>query len=174
MDTVIKAEVTEKIHWTAPLYAIDRAITHLENFAIAVLIATMLGLGIVQIAMWNLFHQGLAWADPMLRHLVLWVGMVGGSMATSARRHLNMDALSRLLPPKGKAVAGFLVELASALVAGVLAWVSIIFINQEMASGAHAFLGVARWQAQLIMPIAFGIMAYRFMLASLEDLRKVL
>lgn len=174
MATVIETKVTSKIHWMAPLQALDKAIASLEDIVIAILVFAMLILGSAQIVMWNLFHQGLPWVDPLLRHLVLWVAMVGASMATSARRHLNMDTVIRLLPPRGKAIAGILVELSSAIIIGILAWVSCIFIGEEMSSGTHAFLNVERWQAELILPIAFGTMSYRFLLAAIEDLRNLL
>lgn len=174
MATVIETKVAGKIHWMAPFQALDRAIASLEDIVIAILLFGMLSLGSIQIVMWNVFHQGLPWVDPLLRHLVLWVAMVGASMATSARRHLNMDTLIHLLPPRAKAIAGILVELSSAVIIGILAWVSCIFIGEEMASGATAFLNVARWQAELILPIAFGTMSYRFLLSAIEDLRNLL
>jgi TRAP-type C4-dicarboxylate transport system permease small subunit len=178
MATVLEKDIqgtaNTKRDWLFPLQALNHGLTVLETFAVTVLTLCMLGLGITQIAMWNLFHQGLAWADPVLRHMVLWVAMIGASMATSARRHLNMDALTRILPPKGKAIAGVFVHLTAAAVTGVLSWVSCIFVSEEMATGGLAFLNVSRWQAQLILPIAFGLMAFRFLISSLEDLRKAL
>lgn len=176
MEAVLEAApVREKTRWLAPLHRLDEGWLKVETALVSLLMGAMLLLGTAQIVMWNCFHQGLAWADPLLRHLVLWTAMIGGSMATSAQRHLNMDAIPRFLPPRVKTATTALVNLAAACIVGALAWVSVIFVQQEAASGVEAgFLHLARWQVQLILPIAFTLMSARFLMKCLDNLEDFL
>ncbi|HEY9766663.1 MAG TPA: TRAP transporter small permease subunit [Chroococcales cyanobacterium] len=160
--------------WLKPLHHLDRYVKGLEACLIVVFMSAMLLLGTTQILLWNLFHQGLAWIDPLLRHLVLWTAMIGGTMATSADRHLNMDVLPRLLSSRVKKITDILVDLAAAGVVGVLAAVTVVFVRQEAASGGMAgFLNLARWQVQIILPVAFTVMSGRFLLSALDNLSSI-
>ncbi|HBN08798.1 MAG TPA: hypothetical protein DD435_09160 [Cyanobacteria bacterium UBA8530] len=160
--------------WLKPFHQLDRHVKALESCVIVVLMSAMLLLGTTQILLWNLFHQGQGWIDPCLRHLVLWTAMIGGTMATSADRHLNMDVLPRLLSPRVKKITDILVDLAAALVVGILAAVTVVFVRQEAASGGMAgFLNLARWQVQLILPVAFTVMSGRFLLSALDNLSSI-
>lgn len=176
MEAVLEAApVHEKTRWLAPLHWLDQSWLKVETILVSLLMAAMVLLGTAQIVMWNCVHQGLSWADPLLRHLVLWTAMIGGSMATSAQRHLNMDALPRFLPPRMKTVTSALVNLAASGIVGTLAWVAVIFVQQEAASGVEAgFLHLARWQVQVILPVAFALMSARFFLKCLDELETFL
>jgi len=48
-----------------------------EQVVLTILILGMIALSMAQIVLRNFFHTGLIWIEPLLRHLVLWIGFTG-------------------------------------------------------------------------------------------------
>ncbi|MEJ2722735.1 MAG: TRAP transporter small permease subunit [bacterium] len=63
---------------------------------IALLLFALIFFGCLQIVLRNFFHTGLIWADPLMRHIVLWLGCMGAVLATSRMRHISIDIFTRL------------------------------------------------------------------------------
>ncbi len=59
-----------------------RIIHGFEDGLLALMVAAMIFLAGSQILLRNLFDTGFAWADPVLRLLVLWVGLLGALAAS--------------------------------------------------------------------------------------------
>ena len=85
------------------LTAINSWIAKIEGVLIVIVVSIMVLLAFFQVAMRNLFDQGLLWGDIFLRHLVLWVGFLGASLATREEKHINIDVFSRFIPKKWQA-----------------------------------------------------------------------
>ena len=77
-------------HWLA----------RLEEIFLCLLLTAMIGLACLQILLRASFNSGLMWADPMLRYLVLWVGLFGAAAATKHGKHIAIDVASFLLPKR--------------------------------------------------------------------------
>jgi len=128
---------------------------------ISALLFSLIGIGFLQIVLRNFFHTGILWADPMMRHLVLWIGCAGAALATAHLRHINIDVFSRLLPRRALQIRAVAVHLATTLAATTLAIAAVRLVVQERAFGEVAMLGVQTWTLQLILPLAFLLIAYR-------------
>jgi len=146
----------------------------LEDSVMIMLVSTMILVAGMQIILRNLFDTGFGWSDPLLRVMVLWVGLVGAMAATREHRHISIDVLSRFLPTRGKQVSGVLTDLFSSVVCGLLAWHSTYFVMQEYQGGAEAFVGVKAWLCEVIMPFGFAVMALRFAISMIERIRNPL
>jgi TRAP-type C4-dicarboxylate transport system permease small subunit len=140
--------------WFAFLHKVEVGVITLLLFALVFF-------GCLQIVLRNFFHSGLVWADPMMRHIVLWLGCLGGVMATSKMRHINIDVLSRLLPERFKSVRARVVNLATAVASSVLGLAALKLVIDERAFGEKDFLNIDIWVLQLILPIAFFTISYR-------------
>ncbi len=132
-----------------------------EIAVIVLLLAALVVIGATQIVLRNVAHTGLLWADPLMRHAVLWLGALGASLATSRMRHINIDVFSRLLPEPLRPLRRVVVYLATAAAAWVLAVSTARLVVDERAFGDVAFLGVHTWVMQLVLPCAFTLIAYR-------------
>jgi TRAP-type C4-dicarboxylate transport system permease small subunit len=143
------------------------SIRHLENGLLALLLAAMIMLAGSQIVLRNLFDSGIGWSDPLLRVLVLWVGMLGAMIATQQDRHIRIDLLSRYLSPAWRDRAAHLNNLFSAAICGLLAWHSGRFVYSEWQDGGTLFQDIPTWVAESILPFGFAVMALRFALALL-------
>src|SRR5690606_32189096 len=102
--------------------AIGRFSRGCEDALLVGVFLAMLLLAGAQIVMRNFFGTGLAWIDPLLRILVLWVGMLGAVVATREDRHINIDVLSRFAPPAVLPWLKRVVALATTMVCALLAW----------------------------------------------------
>ena len=136
-----------------------------------VLVTALVLLACGQILLRYIFSHSLLWADPAIRHLVLWTSMLGALLATRRDKHIKIDALTRFLPPRRAALLHVLTGLFAGSVCGLLAWISVSFIADERTYGGNAFLDIPTWQLQLIFPVSFGLMALHFLVRAGRRLR---
>lgn len=143
----------------------------LEDALLVFILSVMILLAGGQILLRNVFDAGLVWADPLLRVLVLWVGLVGAMAAARDDRHITVDVLSRLLPERARRVARALTDASAATVCAVLAWHATRLVVTEYQGGAIAFAGVPSWVCELILPLGFGVMGLRYLARAARRLR---
>ncbi|WP_432823395.1 TRAP transporter small permease [Trichloromonas sp.] len=144
------------------LDALDRFGRALENLLLCALLLTMVGLAVWQIVARNLFGGGLLWADEFLKILLLWLGMVGAVAASRELKHIQIDVLSRLLPDRLKALSQFVTGLFTAVVCAFGAWHAARFVLLEREFGSTVLGNAPAWVFQAIIPVAFGLIAYRY------------
>ena len=137
----------------------------LEIGFIGLLLASLVVLGTVQIVMRNFMHSGLLWADPFMRHAVLYLGAVGAMVAAARMSHITVDVMSRVLPEGLKPVRRWVVYGATALAAYLLAIAAVRLVIDERSYHEVAFLGIQTWVLELILPFAFFVITYRTLLA---------
>ena len=143
----------------------------LEDAILVALLTGMIALATAQIVLRNFFSSGLLWGDALLRVLVLWVGLLGAVAATRDDKQITIDLLSRLVPPRFKAAARVLTDLFTAVVAGVLSWQSVRLIQMEREFPTIAFAQVPTWVCQLVLPVAFAVIAIRYLAFAGRHLR---
>lgn len=144
-----------------------RVLLRLEDGFLMLLLLAMILLATAQILLRNLLETGLSWADPVLRLLVLWLALLGAMAATRDHNHIRIDLLSRFLPTRAKQVAQRITDGFAACICGVLAWHAGRFVLLERADGVLLFSTLPAWMGELILPLGFGVIALRFLLAAL-------
>jgi len=143
-----------------------------EELLLCLLLVAMIVLACLQIALRGLFDMGFAWADPLLRYLVLWAGMVGAAAATRRKKHIAIDMASHLLPATVLPWARAVVSLFAAAVCGVLFYGAVLFLHDEASFGSRAILAIPSWMLYLFFPLAFGTMVIRFLARAVAELRR--
>ena len=146
----------------------------LEDGLLALILGLLVLLAPLQILLRNVFDTGIGWGDPLLRVLVLWVAMLGALAATRGRRQISIDLLSHLIGERLRSGVGVVTSLFTAVVCAVVAYHSARFVASEMEYEAIAFAGVPAWACEIVIPVAFGLIALRYALYSVGDLRDVL
>lgn len=154
-----------------PLQKINNWIGKIESFLLALILVCMIVLAFLQVILRNFFDTGISWADPVLRHLVLWVGFIGASVATKENGHLSMDLVSRFLPERLRHFSGILTHLASSVICGLLAFAAYKFVIFEKESESLLVDGIPNYWAVSIIPIGFLLMSIRFALKIIQDIR---
>jgi len=138
-----------------------------------VVLVSVLGIMVVfaffQVVLRNIFHEGILWGDIFLRHLVLWVGFIGASLATREQKHINIDIFSRFMSDKGKNIVRLITNLFSVFICYLLADASWTFVQDEQLQGTVIFADIPAWYFQTILPIGFFLMAFRFLVFTLDN-----
>jgi TRAP-type C4-dicarboxylate transport system permease small subunit len=143
--------------------SIVQAAVRFEEIVLGLLLSSMILLACLQIVLRSLFASGLLWADPLLRYLVLWSGLLGASMATSRGSHIAIDLAAYLIPKQLQPLVQLLCHLFSAITSGVLSWASVLFISSEIEFGSPGLLDIPSWGWNLIFPLAFMLITLRYL-----------
>ena len=137
-----------------------------ENVALVTLLSSMMLLAVGQIVLREVFNTGVIWADELVKLIVLWLAMVGSIAAARENRHIRIDLLSHLLPPRGVAVTRIVVDLFAAAVSAVVAWHAYRYLQIEIEFEDKVLVDVPAWIAHVIIPLAFALISYRFVIGA--------
>lgn len=146
---------------------LGRLVHRLEDALLVILLGGLVGLSLTQIILRNLWLTSLSWGDPLLRLMVLWVGLLGAMAATRDANHIRIDLLTWFLPPGLQRSARRLTDAFAGGSCALLAWHSARFVRQEWESGSLLLPQIPSWLAEIILPLGFWVMAIRFFLQSL-------
>jgi len=146
------------------LKSFDDFISKIETSFLMGIIIFMFSLAFLDMSL-RAFHTGFLWSGELLRHLVLWICFVGASLATKYDRHIRMDILTRYVSEKWRLFLHVLSSLASCVVCLVLVYASTLVVLELYNYGisSHIF-NIPMWVLQIIIPIGFGFMTFRFFL----------
>lgn len=142
---------------------IDRWLQLLETAILVVLLLAMIGFATYQIVARNVGGAVLTWADGFVQVALLWVTMVGASLATASDRHIRIDIVARFAGVRLGAWTDRFTALCSAGLCGLLGWTSIEVIGWDFVDGTVGFGAVPAWICETIIPVAAGVMAVRFL-----------
>ena len=141
-----------------------RIVTWAENALLIAMLAAMVLLAAAQILLRNFLGTSILNADQLLRLLVLWVAFLGAIAASREGKHIHVDAIARWLPGRVNAGVVALTDLFTFCVCLVLAWQSLRFMQSARESAEMAFGSLPVWVAGLILPLAFTLIALRYVL----------
>jgi len=134
-----------------------------ENLLIALALAALVVLPLIQIAGRKLFHGGLSGGAALQQHLVLIIGLLGGMFAARDRRLLSLSTLTNFLSGRWQKCAR---AFSSAFAAGItvfLCLAAVQLVQSEHEGGKILAYGIPMWTIQLIMPLGFGVIALRLL-----------
>lgn len=141
------------------LRSIDRGLVRVEGWLLVVFLGIMVVLAFAQVVLRNVFSTGIIWADPLVRHMVLWVGFLGAAIATHEERHIGIDALTRFLSPRWKAAATIAGQIFMAVVCVFLVGASWEFLMEEREAGNELLSGVPSYIALMVIPVGYLLIA---------------
>ena len=141
-----------------------------EDAALVALLGSMVILAVTQIVLRQFFDGTIVWADELIKIIVLWLAMVGSIAAARDNRHIRIDVLSHVLPDKLVVATRILVDLFAAVVCAVIAWQSWRYLQIEIEWQETVLIDTPAWIAHLIVPAAFLLIAYRFLVSMAADL----
>ena len=156
--------------WTISgvLARLDRIGRLLENVALVTLLTSMIVLAFGQIVLREVFETGIIWADELIKLMVLWLAMIGSVAACRDDRHIRIDALSHLLPDWLVNITRLIVDAFAAVVCVVIAWHAWRYLQLEIEFADKVLVDTPAWIAHVVVPMAFILMSYRFILLVLK------
>jgi TRAP-type C4-dicarboxylate transport system permease small subunit len=147
----------------------DRLLAKTETIVLVIFLGSMVLLAFMQVMLRNLFGTGMVWADTLVRHLLLWAGFFGGSIAAFEGRHISIDALTKYLPERWKHIAAVLTNLFGGVVCCYLAQAAWTFVQSEMEAGGEFLFGLPGYVGMVIIPIGYLLLALHFILKVIEN-----
>jgi len=151
------------------VYSILILIKKLVGWLVALLLGWMVLLGLLQVVLRWIFSTGIVWADPQLRLLVLWVGLLGGVLAAAESRHIRIDIVEHYLDERLRRISKRVISTLAGVASLCLCYVSISFISSEKAAELmHNSLlfgsAVPAWVTELVIPFSFCLMGLFFLI----------
>ena len=132
-----------------------------ENLLPVLALAAMVILPLLEIPLRKLFKSGIPGVNTIVQHLTLVIGMLGGALAARDNRLLAMSALPTILKGRWKTAAAVFSGSVAATVALFLTVAGWKFVLSERESGNFLLGQLPIWWVQLIMPLGFGLVAWR-------------
>ena len=152
---------------------VDETIAKVEQTLLVAFLGFIIFVAFLQIVLRNFFTTGLDWGDALVRNLVLWIGFIGATLATKEGKHINIDVVSRWLPSLGKEIVTLITHLFSFLICCLLIFAALKFLRNEIQMGNETFLNIPAWIPEMILPLTFGLMTFRFGLRSIKTLSEM-
>jgi TRAP-type C4-dicarboxylate transport system permease small subunit len=121
-------------------------------------------IGLLELYLWW-STGGLIWAQKLTLVMMIWVALLGASMATYERSHLSLEMGEKVWPRKW---LRFIKAISHGVTSGfcvVCLLLSIYLVQSQADQGLRidANRWLHTWQAFLIMPYTFAAMAVRFL-----------
>jgi TRAP-type C4-dicarboxylate transport system permease small subunit len=104
----------------------------------------------------NLFNYASQQILEMLPVLVLWLALIGSTLAIKKQRHIKIELLLRFCSRRIRFMAHIATSLFGMAVMGILLWVSLDFIKNEV--GMFGPWGLV----SIIFPLFFSISFFRY------------
>jgi TRAP-type C4-dicarboxylate transport system permease small subunit len=182
--------VTEHLHrphhwtprsWPAPvrgLAAVSRALAVVEGVGIGVCLLGIIGLAVWQFVERNLVMHHLPffhvppWTDGVIRHSVFMLGFLGGAYATYTGRHIRIDAVTRILPPRRRMLLRVFTTLAAIAIVGLFvkaAWGFYGVTLEEAGEASQAEQLFTPSRGALIIVIGYTVIAFHFFIQVILD-----
>lgn len=149
----------------------NNAIAWLEKLLLTVMLAGMISVQIAQIIMRNISDTGLLAADLIVRHFILWIGLIGASLTTYYRSHIKIDIVNRFVSKK---VQRWLTLVSDCIALVVCIWLTkagYTFLMDEYQYGGNLVGSFPRWTILIVIPLWFGVISFRFAVRILHDIR---
>lgn len=153
----IFAVKTAKTNWTTSKHVV-------YGLAIGV---SFLAFGKILVVM---LPNGLIFAQRLALCLMLWVVMLGSSMAAYTRRHIVLQAIRKLIPDhmlRQHAALGLITAAVFTLFLAIVGWDYAVinfkqWVNADMKAGKFESIPIPYWAITIAIPVGFGLTLARF------------
>jgi C4-dicarboxylate transporter DctQ subunit len=147
---------------------LEKAGTYAEDALLLIILVGMMLLASTQIFLRNFLDMSLFWGDEMLRLMVLWLTVAGGLAASRMDKHISIEVIDRFLPASAQMVTKIIIDLFTASICTLIAWHSALFVMGSYEYGDTLMKDTPAWIMQIILPVGFGLMAYRHLVLAIK------
>jgi TRAP-type C4-dicarboxylate transport system permease small subunit len=141
---------------------IDRGLEKLERGLAVGLFALLISMICINVFARNVLHMASHRLLELSPSVVLWLALVGATLALKHDRHIKIELLLRFFSPHGQRLAMVVTSLFAMGVCAVLAYASVIFVYNEI-----MLFGPKGWAA-VCFPLFFSTACFRFALRLLS------
>jgi len=138
------------------LRKIDDGLARAEKAMAVILFFALVASIAVNIIARNLFQASFQYLLEMGPSLVLWLALIGSTLALRENRHIRIELVLRFIPPRLSGLAGRVCGVFGMVIMAVLGYGSLEFVTNEV-----AIFGARGWLA-IVFPAFFTIALFRF------------
>lgn len=129
----------------------DKNLERLERALAVGLYLLLIGLVTINIIARNVWHMASHRLLELAPAVVLWLALVGATLALKHQRHIKIEMVLRLLPANIQKIAFVTTTLFAMALCGIMAYASVPFLLNEI-----VLFGVWGWLA-ICFPLFFGV-----------------
>lgn len=138
------------------IYKIDDLLEAVEKLILVVLFWSLILLIFFNIISRNLFHISFQKIFELSPALVLWLALLGSTLALKYRRHIKLEVLLRFCSIRIRFIANIAASAFGMVVMGILARASLEFVKNEV-----GIFGPWGW-VSVIFPLFFVLSFFRY------------
>lgn len=151
---------------------VDRALSSLESFLIIVFTTAALALGVTQVVLRYVFNTGLPWAETIFVLLTVAGMMFAGSRAVRDDKHVGVDLVPNLLPPRPRRFASLASLAVSLALCAYFAYCGARYAGfLHMIDSVSPATGIPDWIIYMLVPITLGAFSLRYVMRIVQVLR---
>ena len=157
------------------IFSLNKALSKIENILLVLMLLLMIVLYSLQTILRNFFSTAILWIDPFVYNLLLWIALIGASLATINKKDISIDITTKLLPKKIVSKTIVITNIAASMISWFLASASVDYIIAMREDGLleSDYLPIPLWITKIILPIGFYIISFRFSLRALENVLNI-
>jgi C4-dicarboxylate transporter DctQ subunit len=148
----------------AVMARIHAFLDRIEEVFMAVALAFMTILTFVQVVLRYLFGTGMVWSLEATTYTFAWLVLIGMSYGVRTRAHIAVDLVINHLPAVLRRIVVLSAIALCIVYCGFMIYGGWVFVDRLMVLGNDARdIPAPRWLLTVILPIAFALLAYRFL-----------
>lgn len=148
------------------LKRLDDFLEKVERVLIIALFSALIVLMTVNIIQRNVFGQSSQGILEFLPTMVMWISLIGASLALKEGKHISMELVLRFVPQNGKDILHRL-----AAVFGCLVMLVGLYLSKDFMVGELKIFGTKGYISSVI-PIFFATAAFRYFILILYPLHQ--
>ncbi|MEO0325266.1 MAG: TRAP transporter small permease [Myxococcota bacterium] len=122
------------------------------------------------------FPEGYSGSKELSLVMLLWVGFLGASVCAYQGKHLRIESLQKVVPPRFSRYSDALGHLVTAAFCGFVAYLGYGYVFSETfglraLGGVYEMTGIPQWIGALAIPVTFAMTTLRFVAAAVSALR---
>lgn len=142
---------------------LDAVISRAEEILIGLLILSASVILFANVIARYVFNDGFSWAEELVRYEIVWMVLLGASVAARQGIHIGVDIMRRFSPPPMAKAVTLLVHAIS-----IAFCVFLVVYGVQLTEQTHRFgqvssaLQAPMWAIQLAIPVGGLLMGIRF------------
>lgn len=147
------------------LFWFDKLLYKIEAILLVIITLLIVTFGFLPIVLRGAFDSSIIWAPELNRLLVLWIAMIGASLAIQENKHISLEVLTQFLPKKYEPYTKALVYAFVIYICARFTYISFYYFEFEKFNinmGDMLFGPIAKTHFKIIYPLGFAAFTYHY------------
>lgn len=121
------------------------------------------------VVMRYVFNSPIQWAEEFSRYAFIWVVFLGAAACSKRKTHIVIDAVTALLPSRGRALCALMVETVVLVLMGAITYYGYTLCT--MATQATSTLKIPQYVVYAVVPFSAALSGFHALGGFWENLR---